>query len=346
MKRQKEYSNYKYKDFINDDTFIEFALKKADIKDSIWNGWPEKYPDNKDDYSNALQTIQILGLGVKRKPDFDISNELRKLQVKIKQFESRNNNTIFIRKIYKNWYKIAATIALMIMLSLGFYYVSQRKNFQHFSTFEGQKKEIVLDDGTKIWLNSFSKLEFPKNFKKNKREIQLQGEAYFEVAVKDPQPFIVHTKNSIVKVVGTLFNINSNTYDSSIVVTVLSGKVEFYENKNEANKIVLEKNSAGILALNKTTPLKMINNNMNFLAWKTGVLTFENDSLTKVISDLEKYYKKEIVFKDIVPDDYSLNVSFVNLSLEEVMNIVAGTFDFSFIIKNDKFYLYRNNKSD
>ena len=73
---------------------------------------------------------------------------------------------------------------------------------------------------------------------------------------------------------------------------------------------------------------------------------FENDSLTKVISDLENYYKKEIVFKDIVPDDYSLNVSFVNLSLEEVMNIITGTFDFNFIIKNDKVYLYTNNKSD
>ncbi len=346
MKRQKDYGNYRYKDFINEDTFIEFALKKGNIKDSIWNGWPEKYPDNKEDYYKALQIIQILGLGFRREPDYNISNELRKLLAKIKLYENRNNNTIFIRKLHKNWYKIAATIALMIMLSLGLYYVSQSKNTRYFTTFEGQKKEIVLDDGTKIWLNSFSKLEIPGNFRKDKREILLQGEAYFEVAVKETQPFIVLSKNSIVKVIGTSFNINSNTSDSSVVVTVSSGKVEFYDKKNKVNKITLEKYSAGILALNETTPIKMLNKNLNFLAWKTGVLIFENNSLTEVISDLEKYYKKEIVFKDIIPDDYSLSVRFVNLSLEEVMNIVAGTFDFSFIIKNDTVYLYRNNKSD
>src|SRR5690606_24170677 len=89
----------------------------------------------------------------------------------------------------------------------------------------GGEYQAVLSDGTKVWLNADSHLKYPVDFDKDKRVVELEGEAYFEVAKMNGKPFIVKTQNQEVKVLGTHFNINSYGYEEGIKTTLLEGSV-------------------------------------------------------------------------------------------------------------------------
>jgi ferric-dicitrate binding protein FerR (iron transport regulator) len=155
--------------------------------------------------------------------------------------------------------------------------------------------QINLEDGTKVWLNSETKLKFPVVFGDKQRVVYVEGEAYFQVAHNANRPFIVNIdENTKVKVLGTEFNIRTyegNTSQS----TLISGSIEFIHNGvttkvNPGESCILEK-STGEVTLNQADIMRTI-------AWKNGEFVFRNETLESIITELSRWYKVDVVFEN------------------------------------------------
>lgn len=205
----------------------------------------------------------------------------------------------------RNNYKIYIGVAISAaMLIVGFFYGQQwqtHKVDQQVqvinSIVQDDDKIVVLDDGTKVWLNSSSTLEYPKAFKEGEpREVTLIGEAYFEVEHAEDWPFIVHTGDISTKVLGTKFNVKAYSDMKDVLVTVKSGKVMVSKEntilatliKNQELRVPLMPVSVSATAMEKELKSKVAG------SWTAGYLEYEDESIFSIIADLERYYKISI----------------------------------------------------
>jgi len=196
----------------------------------------------------------------------------------------------------------------------------------------GKRSEIILSDGTKVWLNSGSKLVYPSFFSGSKREVFLIGEAIFDVVENKEKPFYVSTNDYVVKVLGTVFNI-SNYPDDAFTSTVLkSGLVQIdYREKG----VFRFKKSIELLPGNKATYQrgndKLITSKVDvdpYFSWKDGVLMFKNDPLENIIKRVSRYYNVEVLITsdELKHERFSghLNLKEDIIQVIEVINESAG----------------------
>nr|WP_294899442.1 FecR family protein [uncultured Pedobacter sp.] len=165
----------------------------------------------------------------------------------------------------------------------------------------GGEYQVVLSDGTKVWLNADSHLRYPVDFDKDKRVVELEGEAYFEVAKMNGKPFIVKTQNQEVKVLGTHFNINSYGYDGGIKTTLLEGSVMISRNiKNGASetlqsKMLVPGEQSFVSQDLKDISVKKVNT-VEAIDWKEGLFIFNDEPIQSITKRLAKWYNVKFVF--------------------------------------------------
>jgi Fe2+-dicitrate sensor, membrane component len=159
----------------------------------------------------------------------------------------------------------------------------------------GGEYKLTLMDGTRIWLNSNSKLRFPSEFGSGIRKVELKGEAFFEVAKDSVHPFVVNANKEQVKVLGTSFNVNAYSDLNEIVTTLVEGRVEVSDTLF-GNKVKLLPNEQ--YRFNKLTgkTLKQIVDTEIYTAWKDGRFVFENESLEDIMTRLSRWYNVEVSF--------------------------------------------------
>ncbi len=204
----------------------------------------------------------------------------------------------FALRIVRDFSKIAAVVAITVTTTL-FIQKSLEYPASTISQFievpQGQYVNLTLSDGTKVTLNSNSKLVFPSSFNNDSRTVELDGEGYFEVAHNSRKPFYVRTQNCDVKVLGTKFNVLAYN-DSEIFETLLvQGSVEVNNLKSNEKKLLVP-NEKVVLSNNKLLVSKM--NNTDELLWRKGILVFENESLNDIFNKLTFYYDIHIVVKN------------------------------------------------
>ena len=203
------------------------------------------------------------------------------------------------------WLKVAASVALVAALSIVFF----KSNFngsktpvplvyQTDSAGYGQVVKVTLPDSSRIWLNAGSRIRYPKTFAANKREIQLQGEAFFEVTHQASRPFIVHAGKLNTQVLGTSFNIKAYSDDPQIQVTVHTGKVGIYPQTNQTTKtnkaVFLTPNQTGIFnKRNENIHAENVNSEES-MVWRVGKLVYKNELLTTALRDLKHKYGVDI----------------------------------------------------
>ena len=159
----------------------------------------------------------------------------------------------------------------------------------------GQHVEIMLADGSKVWLNSGSTLTFPSKFNGKKRMVELDGEGFFEVKSDKEQPFIVSTSKYQVKAVGTSFNIYDYQDSPQFEAALLNGKVEVTTNAKKSSVVILTPNQRAALCQG-VLKVKPIENANNYL-WRKGILYF-NEPLLEVFDKLQEYYDIEFQIRN------------------------------------------------
>lgn len=163
------------------------------------------------------------------------------------------------------------------------------------STPRGGMYQVVLPDGSKLWLNADSKISFPSQFIGDERKILLlYGEVYFEVAKNKQKPFFVETKGQEVEVLGTHFNINAYPDESGIKTTLLEGSVR-------VNAITLKPNQQAI-TINKQITIKKVNA-AAIIDWKNGEFLFNDEPLESIMRRVARWYNVEVIYRSINPKE-------------------------------------------
>ena len=226
------------------------------------------------------------------------------------------------------WMSVAATIVLL--LGLG-YLTYKRLSVETQvipvteivkTTEWGKKLNLTLPDGTQVRLNSGSTLKFPDRFDGNTREVELSGEAFFEVTKNPNKPFIITSGEVSTTVLGTSFNVNTYPESQQVAVTVATGKVKVASKDSE---VLLGPNEQGVFDKSTKIISKEQIDIAAFLYWKNGVLHFEDVRLTKVMESLERWYGVTFVFENKNFEDCHLTASYDNEMLSAVLESIMFT---------------------
>lgn len=193
------------------------------------------------------------------------------------------------------------------------------------STPRAGQYQVYLPDGTKVWLNAESSIEYPTAFVGNQRLVTLKGEAYFDVAKDLNKPFFVRSKGQMVEVLGTEFNIKAYEEDQQTLTTLLEGRVKLFVD-NKENENYLNPNEQAKLIDNQVQVLQV--NGINEVAWKNGFFRFNAATLYDVLKQLQRWYDLEIDFTDL-PQHVKVHgfisrdkkLSSVLYAIEEVSNV-------------------------
>jgi len=212
-------------------------------------------------------------------------------------------------------------------------------NQRSMYTDKGVKGKVVLPDGSTVWLNSDSKIIYPDNFSKDKREVEISGEAYFEVTKDTARPMIVRTaKGFAIQVLGTTFSVKSYENDLESKTILYKGSIRLITNsKQDREEVVLEMkpNDCATITGDGTTTLSRIDKT-NDIAWLKGEIVFENTPMSEVLKVIERWYGKNFNVKDSSLYNYKLNATFKSESLIQILDIISLCTSVKYRIEDDK----------
>lgn len=209
---------------------------------------------------------------------------------------SRERKHFSLRGVCMEAAKIAAVLAIVLLGThywTGKHQVPEDKTWQSIYVPAGQRAELMLADGTKVWLNSRSTLTFPGSFKGNIRNVKLDGEGYFAVTKNVERPFIVETNKCNVKVLGTEFNVMAYAADSVWETSLLEGAVEILVPGSNNSGMRLEPNMMASLKGNRLVKGRI--KEADYFLWREGLLCFNDISVRDMIEKLKLYYGVDIV---------------------------------------------------
>lgn len=204
----------------------------------------------------------------------------------------------------------------------------------------GKRSQITLSEGTKIWLNSGSKLIYPAVFSENKREVYLDGEAIFDVMHSTEKPFIVCTKDFDIRVLGTVFNVSSYADDQYTETVLKQGKIELICNGTSMLSHKKYDINPGIMAVydrKLNTLEKKEVNPEKYFAWREGYLILNSEKLENILTKLSRFYNIEMVISDehLKNETFSGHLDLKNTP-EEVLMIINQTTPLAYTIDHEK----------
>ncbi|RYG45539.1 MAG: FecR family protein [Chitinophagaceae bacterium] len=170
-----------------------------------------------------------------------------------------------------------------------------KKNTNKIFIPSGSNFRLALSDGTIVWLNAASSLEYPVVFTGKERKVTLSGEAYFEVAKNKEMPFSVSVNGMNVEVLGTHFNVIGYNTDEDVKTTLLEGSVKLRAEKSTA---LLTPGQQGIYHHNKPGFAVNAVNTSDVIAWKNGFFVFDNESLQEIMQKIARWYNVDVVFQN------------------------------------------------
>ncbi len=253
------------------------------------------------------------------------------------------------------WLWATAGMAASILIAAVFLFpVSHRHIASNtVSTRAGSKSKIQLPDGTQVWLNADSKIKYDQSFMGAFREVQLTGEAYFDVVKDKSRPFIIHTSSIDVRVVGTSFNVRSYPNEKTTETALIQGTVEITLHNNPDKKIILKPSekctvvnplppapdqhavaeeqpmlTIGRIRYGKTDSTSSIET-----MWVKNKLAFENESFERITSEMERWYNVKFDIKRESLKEEHLTGIFENKSLTEVMEALRFSGGFKYTVK-------------
>lgn len=269
-----------------------------------------------------------------------------------------------------DWFlRIAAVLVILVGITYFFLHKPEKQNIgDELASCEiiaprGSKTELLLPDGTKVWLNAESKIHYFNNFNRTDREVYLEGEGYFEVAKNPDRPFVVNTSNLKIKALGTIFNVKSYSGEETVEATLIEGKivventaskstsrfttlepnqkVTFYKNKDfrqvqnqNADHINTTERPSAKIPLGQAVVDKIENPSL-ITSWKDNMIFFDNEEFQDLTVRLERRFGVNIYFIDEDLKKLRFTGKFQDNIIEQILAALqfASPFYYSF---NDK----------
>lgn len=214
-----------------------------------------------------------------------------------KALEAEQNKQKRILRMH-NWMKYAAALTALVFIGTGVgVWLQQHKSTQEMLVAvanEGMVKEVVLPDGSKVWLNNAAVLQYPREFSGNRRNVHLEGEAYFEVTKDRQRPFTVESDAMRVRVLGTNFNFKSDRHCRIAEATLIEGEIEVKGNKEEGMVILAPGQRAELNKSSGRLTVKQVDAKMDAV-WHDNLIPFQKADIFAISKALERFYNVKII---------------------------------------------------
>jgi len=264
-------------------------------------------------------------------------NSFSKEMPKVLQLNSDSQNR---KSAFSLWKAAAAVTVLLVSSFLLYFYFT--KPAEVVITAQAENIEQILPDGSVVSLHAGSQITYPEKFTSKTRNIELRGEAYFKVTHDKTKPFIVASGDARVEVLGTEFNVNTKSSAGNMEVVLTIGKVSVYYKESPTENIFLIPGEKAELTAGQKIIRKETNSDPNYMAWKTRVLVFDNETLDQVIKTLQSVYQTPVTLTDKQLSDCRVTVSFNDQSLQSVLEVLKITLDLQVKTDGNNIYISGN----
>jgi transmembrane sensor len=232
--------------------------------------------------------------------------------------------------------RIAAMVIIVAGLGWLMYEVAAPEKVTVTAAMDEKNIEVLLADGSKVYLNRDSRLIYPETFGRNNRKVTLKGEAYFDIAPDASHPFIIDAGNARVKVLGTSFNVITDNKDNEVEVFVTTGTVMLTSNDG-SESLMIEPGYVG--RVSGTSSSREVNTDPNYLSWNTDILTYNGERLGVVFADLKRTFNIDIAASDPAINDYRLTSRFDSQPHDTIIKVICTTFNLHSVMEGGTYNL-------
>lgn len=335
-------------DFLTNPEFVQWVKTPTKQLDDYWTKWIKANPDQLPTLKLArefLMRIQYEEIRAAEGTKEEILTGLLKVP-------SRKSETSVVKayplphpKKKVNYYtlsqlhRIAAILimglALGWLLSLGEISPTAPIEAEQIalltkSTLPGEKLQLTLKDGSKVWMNAATEIQFPEKFDSLERRIALNGEAYFEVAKDSLRPFIVETNGLSTTALGTSFNITTKN-EGQIHISLLTGKVKVSSTSDQED-VYLDPGKELRYSTNDQKQQVRTFDLRQVMGWKEGNLLFHDATLLSVVKQLEEWYGVKIQIENGERIHWKYSAEYKNQTLEDVLNSISYIQQFEYTL--------------
>lgn len=220
----------------------------------------------------------------------------------------------------------------------------QIATYNELITPRGKRCQLVLADGSKVWLNTGTRVVYPKNFSKDRREIFIDGEIYIDVKPDKERPFYVKTNDLNIRVLGTKFNVTSYSGKSCESVVLVSGSVSIDNHDGKTEKVIL-KPSQMYLQNGNDVSVKDVEV-QPYISWIDGIYVYKEEMIVRILSNLSEYYGVQMEYNNVNPDMLYSGKLDLRQSIDEVLKGLKNIVPMEYVIENGKYIInFKENLS-
>lgn len=357
------YNDFSVEDFVWDDFFRQWTLSPTPETDALWDDWIDANPEMLEKVEQAKAIVLSLRLHEPEIGDAEINQVVKQTVGRITEAgeEPARTSRRLIPAFSIPWMQFAASVALIMLLGWAVYSVmikreekpqlGQQDNMIERSesltekvNSTSQTIELALSDGSKISLAPKGRIRYPERFDGERREVFLEGEAFFDIA-KDPEhPFLVYANGLVTKVLGTSFRIKAYGDSREVTVEVKTGKVSVFAQSDphlkekvadkELQGVVLTPNQKIIYARNEVKMVKTLVEKPEIVVSKaeTPQFEFEDTPASDVFNTIGRAYGIDILYDEALLKDCPLTARLDNQTLHDKLNIICKAVESSYEI--------------
>lgn len=283
---------------------------------------------NESEYNN--QTYEQIVLiwnqsNLKKLESIDTEEALAQLKLNVVSLrEAEEQDSRYKTSFIFKW--VSAAAAILLVAAVGYYSVFKTSKVEYITkSTQGVIDSVTLADGSKVYLDNYTSISYPKQFKGDLRDMSLtRGQAFFKIHKNPEMPFVVNINHSSVTVLGTSFNIDRR--NGQIAVNVSTGKVRFQAHQNNDAITILPAGTGVVFYEAEGKVVKLNTPVQNNKAWLTHELNFVDTPLPEVFSQLEDCYKIKIGINGSIARSKKLNASFSDSPLKDILEILQETY--------------------
>ncbi|AGA77594.1 FecR family protein [Echinicola vietnamensis] len=337
-------------DFLEDDSFRTWVLGKGNMRSLYWENWLNAHPGQADLLYQAKEILLALEKENEEEEKWQEADQIRLLnnlyasidKAESKPLKGKVREHYAVRGSQFTWLKVSVILLVMVVSAvlLNELAVTQQDgetgqeevSWVVRTAAAGEKKKVILPDGSKVILNAASELRYRADFGTTHRDLSLSGESYFEVEKDTLLPFRVYSGALVTEALGTAFNISAFEGEAA-KVKLVEGKVKVEltpKDDTEADRIYLDPGEQAVATSEAFAKGKF--DPKTALLWTAGTLYFDDQPLTKVIKALERWYGVTIKTEGQKPSAQRVSGEFHRDNLENVLQSISYSFDFDFNI--------------
>jgi ferric-dicitrate binding protein FerR (iron transport regulator) len=351
------YNDFSVEDFVWDDFFRQWTLSPTPETDALWDDWIDANPEMLEKVEQAKAIVLSLRLHEPEIDDSEINQLVKQTVGRITLRPTGRRIPVFSIP----WTQFAASVAFIVLLGWAVYSVMIKKEGkpqlgQQDSIIEqaetltekinttGQTMQLALSDGSKISLAPKGRIRYPERFDGERREVFLEGEAFFDIAKNPEHPFLVYANGLVTKVLGTSFRIKAYGGSDEVTVEVKTGKVAVFAQSDPHLKekvadkqlqgVVLKPNQKIIYARDEVKMVKTLVERPEMVVSKAEIpeFEFEDTPASDVFNTIAKAYGIDILYDEALLKDCPLTARLDNQTLHDKLSIICKAVESSYVI--------------